>query len=94
MYTQLALDLSNLAIDQPTAVQPPGGEKILKIVGIILWGLVIGAVVGVMIGGGVMWMDHSSGHGATGGKGIKIVGGALVGVAVISSAAALVTFVL
>ena len=47
-----------------------------------------------MIGGGVMWMDHANGHGATGGKGIKIVGGALVGVVVISSAAALVTFVL
>ncbi len=94
MYTQLALDLSNLAIDQPAPVQPPGGDKILKIVGIILWGLVIGAVVGVKIGGGVMWMDHANGHGATGGKGIKIVGGALVGVVVISSAAALVTFVL
>ncbi|NKT91561.1 hypothetical protein GS854_00450 [Rhodococcus hoagii] len=41
--------------------------------------MTIGAVVGIIVGGGWMWVDHVSDRGATGGKGVKIVMGAFMG---------------
>ncbi|ACY23984.1 hypothetical protein Gbro_4871 (plasmid) [Gordonia bronchialis DSM 43247] len=81
-----------LAIDQPTPVQPPGGDRIMKLVGVGLWAAVVGCLIGVIFGGGWMWVDHSSGVGARGGTGVKVVIGALIGAAVVASAASLVTF--
>lgn len=71
---------------------PPGGDRIWKMVGVALWVLTVGALVGVMIGGGVMGFDHMSSNGAMGGKGIKIVLGSLAGAMIMSIAASLVTF--
>lgn len=83
---------TTLAVDQPTIVQPPGGDGILKLVGVALWIAVIGCVLGVIVGGGWMWADHLGGAGARGGVGVKVVMGALIGAIVIGSAAALITF--
>ena len=83
---------TTLAIDQPTPVQPPGGDHIMKLVGVVLWAMVIGCLLGVMVGGGWMWADHLGGAGARGGVGVKVVFGALIGAIVVGSAAALVTF--
>lgn len=81
-----------LAVPQPPSVQPPGGEKIWTMIGAALWILTAGAVLGVIVGGGWMWVDHLSDRGATGGKGVKIVIGAAIGAGVMASAAAIITF--
>ncbi|WP_206499165.1 hypothetical protein [Rhodococcus sp. KRD175] len=87
-----AVHTTILAIPQPDAVTPPGGDKIWKGVGVILWILTIGALVGVMLGGGMMGFDHLNGQGAMGGKGIKVLLGSLIGALIMSIAASLVTF--
>lgn len=95
MLTQALLDTAHtavLAIEQPESVPPPVAPKVWRIVGTILWFMTIGAVVGIIIGGGWMWVDHVSDRGATGGKGVKIVLGAVLGAAVMAGAAAMVTF--
>ncbi|NKR53070.1 hypothetical protein GS481_02725 [Rhodococcus hoagii] len=81
-----------LAIEQPESVAPPMAPKVWRIVGTVLWFMTIGAVVGIIVGGGWMWVDHVSDRGATGGKGVKIVLGAFMGAAVMAAAASLVTF--
>ncbi|MCD7053104.1 hypothetical protein GS894_23680 [Rhodococcus hoagii] len=95
MLTQILLDTTHtavLAIEQPESVAPPMAPKVWRIVGVILWTMTIGAVVGIIVGGGWMWVDHVSDRGATGGKGVKIVMGAFMGAAVMAAAASMVTF--
>ena len=81
-----------LAVPQPDPVQPPGGGKLWQFIGVTLWVLTGGAVLGVIVGGGWMWVDHVTDRGATSGKGVKIVIGAVVGAGVMSIAASLVTW--
>ncbi|MBJ8342906.1 hypothetical protein JGU71_28850 [Antrihabitans sp. YC3-6] len=92
MLMQLGLDTVYYAVDQPVMVQPPGGERFIRILGIALWAAVIGAVLGIIAGGGWMWVDHISGQGATGGRGWKLVAGAVIGTIVSTCAASWVTF--
>lgn len=94
MLTQL-FDTANtivLAVPQPEAVQPPGGEKMWRIIGVALWVFTGMAVLGIITGGGWMWIDHMSDRGATSGKGVKIVIGAFIGAGIMSLAATLITF--
>ncbi|CAM3310155.1 hypothetical protein [Williamsia muralis] len=81
-----------LAVDQPTPVQPPGGDGIIKLVGVALWLVSLGFVAGIIVGAGWMWVDQMGGVGARGGTGVKVVLGALVGAIVCASAAGLITF--
>ncbi|NKS02677.1 hypothetical protein GS528_17145 [Rhodococcus hoagii] len=67
MLTQILLDTTHtavLAIEQPESVAPPMAPKVWRIVGVILWTMTIGAVVGIIVGGGWMWVDHVSDRGA------------------------------
>ena len=89
-----ALHTTILAVPQPDAVVPPGGDRIWRMVGVVLWILTGGAVLGVIVGGGVMWFDHAAGNGAMAGKGIKIVIGALIGALIMSLSASWVTWVM
>ena len=89
-----AVHTTILAIPQPDAVVPPGGDRIWRMVGVALWVLTVIAVLGVICGGGVMWFDHALGQGAMAGKGIKIVLGALIGALIMSLAASWVTWVM
>ncbi|ORM36216.1 hypothetical protein [Williamsia sp. 1135] len=91
--TYLAVEtITVLAIDQPTPIQPPGGEGLLKLVGASLWIVSLGFVAGIILGSGWMWFDAMNGAGARGGIGVKVVIGALIGAIVCASAAALITF--
>lgn len=92
--TNLALDsiTTVLAIDQPESVQPPGGEGLLKLLGVALWIVSLGFVGGIIVGSGWMWVDQMGGVGARGGTGFKVVIGALVGAIICASAAGLITF--
>ena len=89
-----AVHTTILAVPQPDPVPPPGGDRIWRMIGVALWILTGGAVLGVIVGGGVMWFDHAAGNGAMAGKGIKIVIGALIGALIMSLAASWITWVM
>jgi hypothetical protein len=91
--TYLAVEtITVLAVDQPTPVQPPGGDGLIKLLGVALWIVSLGFVLGIVAGSGWMWVDQMGGVGARGGTGVKVVIGALVGAVVSASAAGLITF--
>jgi hypothetical protein len=90
LTTYTAATASILAQNFDFDPQPPTGgfgDKITELVGWVMWGCIIGSIVGIMICGSMLAYERITGGG--GGASTKLVGG-LVGAVVIGSASGLV----
>jgi hypothetical protein len=50
-------------IDQPNASQPPGAEKLTKILNWGMWLVIFAAVIGIFITAGMMAVSYNQGRG-------------------------------
>lgn len=87
--TDFAAAVLPAQIPNPNPVQPPGTGKFLDVMGWVKWVALAATIIGLMIAGGMMALNSRRGEG---GEHAGKIGAALMGVIVISAAAALVGF--
>ena len=87
--TDFAAAVLPAQIPNPAPVQPPGTGKFLDVMGWVKWVALAVVIIGLMVAGAMMALNSRRGEG---GEHAGRIGGALMGVIVISAAASLVGF--
>lgn len=89
MFNFTAIATAIMSLPDPDAVQPPGTDGFISIMGWLKWVALALCIIGLIVAGALMAVNQRRGEG---GEHASRIGFALAGVIIISAAAALVGF--